>query len=239
MKPVIGITACHEEERFYKTNDGYVHAVLRAGGIPLLIPAALPPEEAAALAGELDGILIPGGIDAAPQCYGEEPLARVTQMDRAMDGMELALIRRAAELGKPLLAICRGCQMLNIALGGTLWQDIPSQCPGALGHYQETADRSQPYHTVEILPGSRLAAVLGEGKVLTNSYHHQAVRELGKGLRVSARACDGIIEAVEGESLPILGVQWHPECMEERHPLFRRLFAWLTGLAGGGPDTAP
>ena len=206
MKPVIGITACHEEERFYKTNDGYVHAVLRAGGIPLLIPAALPPEEAAALAGELDGILIPGGIDAAPQFYGEEPLARVTQMDRAMDGMELALIRRAAELGKPLLAICRGCQVANVWAGGDLIQDLG---PALNVAHQREGDA---VHPVQAAPGSLLFRLYGP-RYSVNSNHHQAAGQVGAGLRVAARSGDGVVEALEHDRLPLICVQFHPERM--------------------------
>ena len=235
MKPVIGITACHEEEKIYKTNDTYVRAVLRAGGIPLLVPSAAAPEDLDRLAGLVDGYLVPGGIDTAPQYYGEEPLAQVTEMDRALDEFELGLIRRLRELGRPVLAICRGCQLMNIAFGGTVYQDIPAQCPGAHGHYQHTASRSQPYHTVEVLPGSRLAGILGAGRVLTNSFHHQAVREVAEGFAVSARSADGIVEGIESLSGDLVGVQWHPECMEERYPLFRKLFGWLVDTAARRP----
>lgn len=234
MKPVIGLTACREEDRIYKTNDTYVHAVLRAGGIPLLLPIALSPAECAGL---VDGYLFPGGIDTAPQYYGQEPLAQVTEMDRRLDDFELEMLRLLEEQGKPVLAICRGCQLLNVAFGGTLFQDIPTQCQTAGGHYQHTVSRSQPYHTVEVEQGTLLAQVLGERRLLVNSFHHQAIREVAEGFRVSARAADGIVEGIERCSgAPMLGVQWHPECMEERYPVFRGLFSWLTQEAARRRD---
>ena len=224
MKPIIGMTACRGEGKVFKTNDTYVEAILRAGGIPVLLPIAQGLEDCARLAAMADGVLIPGGVDMAPQHFGEEPPKEVTCIDHQLDDFELELIRQAAALGKPMLAICRGHQVVNVAFGGTLYQDIPGQCPQAGGHYQATNSRAEPYHTVEVLPGTFLAAAMGEGAVLTNSYHHQAIREVAPGFTVSARAKDGIIEGIENADGSIVGVQWHPECMEERYPRFRGIF---------------
>lgn len=234
MKPIIGMTACHEDEKIYKTTDAYVKAVLRAGGLPLLLPTAAGPEECARLAGLLDGLLIPGGVDMAPQFYGEEPRDKVTCFDRELDSFELALIRAAADAKKPMLAICRGIQVLNVAFGGSLYQDIPSQLPEAHGHYQNTFSRSEPYHTVHLTPGSHLFAILGGGELLTNSYHHQAIKKVAPGFTVSARAADGVIEGIENGDGSIIGVQWHPEGMQERYPRFLKLFTALTERAAGG-----
>ena len=231
MKPVIGITACQEEQKIYKTNSAYVQAVVRAGGIPVLLPIAAPPADCAKTAALLDGLLIPGGVDMAPQYFGEQPPKEVTCIDRTLDEFELELIRQTSALAKPMLAICRGCQVVNVAFGGTLWQDIPTQCPAAHGHYQNTASRSEGYHTVTVLPGTLLAQVLGEGELVTNSYHHQAVKDLAPGFAVGARTGDGIVEGIENRDGGILGVQWHPECMEERYPVFRGLFSWLVEQA--------
>lgn len=231
MKPIIGMTACHEEEKIYKTTDTYVKAILQAGGLPLLLPTAAGPEECARLAELSDGLLIPGGVDMAPQYYGEEPREKVTCFDRELDSFEVALIRAAAAAQKPILAICRGIQVLNVAFGGSLYQDIPSQLPGAHGHYQDTASRSEPYHTVELTPGSRLAEILGAGELITNSYHHQALREVAPGFTISARAGDGVIEGIENGDGTIIGVQWHPECMQERYPRFLNLFTALVERA--------
>ena len=238
MKPVIGITACHEDERIYKTNDTYVKAVVRAGGIPVMLPIAAALEDCGRLAALVDGFLVPGGEDMAPQYFGEEPHPSVTCVDRELDAFELEMIRRIAALGKPMLAICRGLQAVNVAFGGTLYQDIPSQCPGAHGHYQHTASRSEPYHTVEVLPGTRLAEALGEGELLTNSFHHQAVNRPAEGFTVSARSRDGVIEAMENRDGSILAVQWHPECMEEEFPRFRGLFSALVKRSGPRPAGA-
>ncbi|MCI8441581.1 MAG: gamma-glutamyl-gamma-aminobutyrate hydrolase family protein [Provencibacterium sp.] len=235
MKPLIGITACLEEEKSYKTGSSYVKAVLRAGGVPVLLPCAAGPEACKQLVNTVDGILIPGGVDSAPQLFGEEPLPQVSCMDGDLDRFELELIHRATDMGKPILAICRGCQIINIAFGGTLYQDIPSQLPEAQGHYQQTASRSEPYHMVSILPKTALAAALGEGELVTNSFHHQAVKRLAEGFRVCARTRDGIIEGIENSDGSILGVQWHPECMEERFPRFQRLFCAFIERAAKRP----
>lgn len=224
MKPIIGMTACRGEGGVYKTNDTYVKVIVRAGGVPVLLPIATRLEDCARLASMLDGLLIPGGIDIAPQFFGEEPVKEVTCIDWEQDEFELELLRQAAAQKKPVLAICRGLQLVNVAFGGTLWQDIPTQCPQAHGHRQETESRSEPYHTVRLSPGSRLAAVLGKEELRTNSYHHQAVKDTAPGFAVCAWTGDGIIEGIESEDGSILAVQWHPECMEERHPQFRPLF---------------
>lgn len=224
MKPIIGMTACRGDGNVYKTNDTYVKAIVRAGGVPVMFPIATAPEDCARLAELVDGFLVPGGLDVGPRYFGEEPVKEVTCIDRELDDFELELLHRLAERKTPMLAICRGLQVVNVAFGGTLYQDIPTQCPKAKGHYQNTESRSEEYHTVTVLPGTRLAEVLGEGELLTNSYHHQAIKDLAPGFTVSARTGDGIIEGTENGDGSILAVQWHPECMEERHPRFRSLF---------------
>lgn len=231
MKPIIGMIACRGEGGVYKINDTYIKAVVRAGGLPVLFPVADPPENCPRLVETFDALLVPGGVDIAPQYFGEEPRDTVTCVDREQDAFELALIRETAKAGKPIYAICRGIQVVNVAFGGTLWQDIPSQCPQAQGHYQKTESRSEEYHTVELLPGTRLREIFGEEKILTNSYHHQAIRELAPGFAVSARTADGLIEGIENQDGSIIAVQWHPECMEERHPIFRRFFDALVARA--------
>ncbi len=227
MKPIIGMTACRGDDKVYKTNDTYVKAVIRAGGIPVMLPIANLPEDCACLVDTFDALLVPGGVDIAPQFFGEEPRDTVTCVDRELDCFELELIRRTAETGKPIFAICRGLQVVNVAFGGTLFQDIPSQCPEAHGHYQKTASRSEEYHTVRLEAGTALEKIFGTEELLTNSYHHQAIKDLAPGFIISARATDGIIEGIENEAGSVIAVQWHPECMEERHPVFRRFFTAL------------
>lgn len=232
MGPIIGITACQQEQKIYKTNNTYIRAVVRAGGIPVLLPTAISLADCDKIAELVDGLLVPGGEDMAPQYFGEQPPKEVTCIDRELDEFELRLIRKVSDKGKPMLCICRGCQVVNVAFGGTLYQDIPTQCPQAHGHYQDTASRSEGYHTVTVLPGTVLASALGEEKLLTNSYHHQAVKDLAPGFSVCAKTEDGVIEGIENPEGSILGVQWHPECMEERYPVFRGLFSWLVKKAG-------
>jgi len=162
----------------------------------------------------LDGLLLQGGNDIAPETYGETPLAPEWHGDRVRDRYELDLLERFISAGKPVLGICRGCQLINVAFGGTLYQDIPTQRPDALTHvHPEHYDRN--VHALELVPGSRLAA-LYPGRTLghINSIHHQAVKDLGHGLQVEARAPDGLVEAIrrEGEGY-VFGMQWHPEFM--------------------------
>jgi putative glutamine amidotransferase len=167
----------------------------------------------------MDGIVATGGEDVHPEEYGEAPISELGVVDRARDRFELALIMRAVERGRPVLAICRGIQALNVALGGTLYQDLRTQLPGSCIHQPaplwEREGRLAPCgHEVSVTEGSLLAATVGRRRLDVNSYHHQAVNRPGPGVRVAARAPDGVIEAIE---LPacrfVLGVQWHPELL--------------------------
>jgi len=225
MKPIIGITAMANADSgiVYRCNQDYVHAILDAGGIPILLPACGGEVDYAALVDRMDGLLIPGGGDVAPMLYGEEAIAQVTYTRRADDTFEFALIRAAAAQGKPILGICRGIQVINAAFGGTLWQDIPSQFPSRLCHRQ-TGPRYEPFHYVQLEPGSAMAALYGCLRLEVNSFHHQAVKDVAPGFRVSGRSSDGLIEAMEHESQYILGVQWHPEGMIREHPVQQALF---------------
>lgn len=208
----------------YTTNDTYVKAILDAGGLPLLIPACGHEEDYAELAEQLDGLLIPGGYDVNPLLYGEEAIPQTTYARQADDLFEYALIRKMAEWNKPILGICRGIQVINTAFGGTLYQDIPAQRPESGCHRQEGGIRYEPFHHVDLEPDSRMAAIFGTHTLQVNTYHHQALKDVAEGFRVSGRARDGIIEAFEHEKQYILAVQWHPECMYEVHPIFKKLF---------------
>lgn len=234
MGVVIGITCGHdhaESGRFY-VNEPYVRAVEAAGGVPILLPpvARLTEAGAAALLGRIDGLLLPGGYDLDPVHYGEEPLPGQGRIEPLCDALELALVRRALRERLPILGICRGSQALNVAAGGTLYQDIASQRPAGLLHRQ-AAPVWYPTHRVQVEPGTRLAALM-EGIERVNTFHHQAVRDVAPGFRVAARASDGLIEAIEAEGEGFaLGVQWHPEGMYERDPRYGRVFAALVEAA--------
>ncbi|MFM1652881.1 gamma-glutamyl-gamma-aminobutyrate hydrolase family protein [Brevibacillus sp. B_LB10_24] len=227
QKPVIGITGGYVKhnafmEGVYVHHD-YHRSVAAAGGIPIVLPF-LNPEAALEAAALCDGVILSGGEDVDPLYYGEEPHPQLGYTTRERDEAEIALIRHALEHSIPLLAICRGVQILNVTLGGTLIQDIPSQWSDPLQHSQKV-ERGRDTHAVAIEPGSWLAEILGAMRIRVNSLHHQALKEVADDLKVAASASDGIIEAVEytGSSFAV-GVQWHPESMAATNPLMKRLF---------------
>lgn len=205
-------------------NRSYLRALTRAGATPLLIPHLDDPDLLRAAYQRVDALLLPGGVDVAPEEYGQRRHEKCGTVDPERDGTELALARWCLDDGKPLLAICRGIQVLNVALGGSLYQDIEVQVPGAIRHdWYPGHPRDLLAHTVQIPPGTRLAAIVraepplpavpgGAIELEVNSLHHQAIRDLAPGLTVGALAPDGIVEAVEVEGHPFaLSVQWHPE----------------------------
>ncbi|HEY3416417.1 MAG TPA: gamma-glutamyl-gamma-aminobutyrate hydrolase family protein [Armatimonadota bacterium] len=209
----------------------YLHAVQQAGGVPVMLPGIADESSVQAALAAADGLLLTGGGDIMSLAYGEEPHEKSTYQDPLRDAMELAAARQALALGLPILGICRGLQLLNVALGGTLVQDIPSQVPGANKHYSSGLDVVL-LHTIEVDDTSLLARIMGSGSLAVNSWHHQAVKELGHGLRISARARDGVVEAIESaEGKPLLAVQCHPEECVGTYPHFRKLFDWLVNEA--------
>lgn len=232
LSPVIGII-CGE----FQTDEGqapprfgqsqsYIQAVLQAGAAPLLIPQLADLARLRRLYERLDGLLLPGGGDVDPNHYGETRHERCRRVSPVRDETELALTRWAAEEGKPLLGICRGIQVLNVALGGSLYQDIEAQLPEAGKHdWYPGYPRDYLPHPVAVTPGSRLARILDTTSLPVNSLHHQAVKGVAAGLTVVARAPDGIIEGVEGPGHRFLiGVQWHPEELTGRDARAQRLF---------------
>ena len=215
MKPVIGIgsdvqvTPGKRDQAFVYTT--YIEALRRAGAIPVVIPPQ--PENAAALVEQLDGLVLAGGDDCDPSVYGAERHHTVEPMDPRRQNNDLSLARAAREHGIPTLGICLGLQVMNVAAGGTLVQDIPSEIETDIEHVSEPEDRAR--HDVRIEKGTRLASILGGGTDLNvNSSHHQAIGNVGHGFRVTAKAPDGIVEGLEDPKHPFyLGVQWHPEDM--------------------------
>jgi putative glutamine amidotransferase len=183
----------------------------------------------------MDGVLIPGGVDMDPSNYGETPLPTCGRLDPARDRVELQFARWAIAEGKPLFGLCRGLQIVNVALGGTLYQDIAAQRNDAIKHdYFPTAGYSRDHlaHSVTVTSGSRLDAMVGTAPLRVNSMHHQAVKDLAPGLAPTAVAPDGLIEALESTDQPfVLGVQWHPESLTERDPRMQRLVAGFVEVA--------
>lgn len=186
----------------------YVEAIRRAGAIPVLVPPQ--PENASEVVQQLDGILLAGGFDCDPGLFGEEPHPTLEPMDPRRQANELALARAARERGIPTLGVCLGMQMMNVAAGGTLVQDIDSQIGTEIQHASIPEDRGR--HDVIVTEDSRLAEIVPATEMNVNSSHHQAVKRIGDGLRVTAHAPDGVIEALEDPRHPFyIGVQWHPE----------------------------
>jgi putative glutamine amidotransferase len=233
--PLIGITTSvtvdKTPERAY-VNLTYIRAVQAAGGIPILLTPHLAAEIVAALWQRLDGLLLTGGGDIDPATFSPLRHPKVDDVSPARDELELGLTRRAVDDGVPLFAICRGIQVLNVALGGTLVQDLPGERPGPIVHSQ-SEPRDQPTHAVKVMgEGTRLGRVLGALEIAVNSMHHQAIDRLGDGLREVAWAPDGVIEGVElsGERF-VVGVQWHPEELVGHDRAARSLFAALVDAA--------
>jgi putative glutamine amidotransferase len=220
-------------------NSRYNLAAAEAGAAPVMIPLFdADPETLRAVYDRLDGVLLAGGVDMHPESFGEDPHPRLGRTDPARDRVELVLAKWAIADKKPILGLCRGHQVLNVALGGTLWQDIETQVPAAIKHdYFPTAGFARDFlaHDVRLEPGSRLYDVFGSATIPVNSMHHQAVKALAPSLKVSAHAPDGMVEAIEaGSGQFAVGVQWHPEIFEDRDERTRRLFRSFVDAARKG-----
>lgn len=240
-RPLIGITASSIDHRgpaygeVYTLTRQYAEGVSCAGGVPVIVPYNLDDEALQILFDRLDGLLLSGGGDIDPAVYGETLHPATNEIEADRDRVELVLARWVVEREMPFLAICRGIQVLNVALGGSLVQDIPSQVTDALEHSFERGfvERNYHAHPVKISADSRLAHVMRAEIAQTNSWHHQAIKQAASSLKVTACAPDGVIEAVEvpGRRFAI-GVQWHPEWLFEDQPEHRRLFEGLVEAAG-------
>jgi len=199
-------------ERAYVNND-YIKAVEMAGGVPFIMPVTDDAEVIENQIRKVDGVVLPGGYDVNPQYYGEEPQPNLGFIYPEVDKCQLKAIEYCAKYNKPLLGICRGMQLLNIAYGGTLYQDISYIDRNCILKHVQNAKRNAPLHTVEIVEDSYLYKIFGN-KVCTNSFHHQCIKNVAEGFKVAAVAKDGVIEAIESEKDGFsIGVQWHPEAM--------------------------
>jgi putative glutamine amidotransferase len=206
----------------------YVRAVEEAGGIPVLLPLYDDPVCVTDLQGKLDGVLLAGGGDVDPRCYAQDPRPETQPPDAARDQVELALVAAAIRWRIPVLGICRGMQVLNVARGGTLYQDIRAQMPGAQRHETPPGRRGECCHPIELAVDSRLGTILGGREHMVNSSHHQAVARAGTGVVFVASAPDGVIEALELPDHPFaLGVQFHPERLYHADTRMRGLFVAL------------
>lgn len=230
MKPIIGITTNNTTNSYGQPivllQRSYVKAVLDAGGVPLLIPSLIAEDGWDALYSRLDGVLFSGGGDIALDYFRGDPHPRIDDVDLERDSVELKMVQAAASDGKPFLGICRGCQIVNVALGGTLYTHIPDQLPNALDHDYPGNKRTVLVHEVKIEEGTHVAEIYGDPIIKVNSLHHQGLKDIAASLRVAGHAPDGLVEAVELPEHPFgLAVQWHPEWLtdqESTRNLFRK-----------------
>lgn len=239
-RPLIGIPCSIYPDSWFTPANGnaisYLRAIEASGGIPSLIHLTRDPEVLAAHYGRCDALLFAGGEDVGPAHYGEPPHPRLGPTNPLQDEVEIALARRAVADRKPVLGVCRGMQLLNVALGGTLYQDLPSDLPGGCDHGESTDRRDMSFlaHPLVLEPDSWLAEQLGARELQINTLHHQGLKRLAPGLRVVGHAPDGLAEAVEGAGAGwLVAVQCHPEELWERaDPRWASLFAGFVGIAG-------
>ena len=225
--PLIGISgSMNDPENQIFLVRSYMQVILHAGGVPVLLSPDMEQTALEDCLDQLDGLMLAGGGDVVPSRFGEEPIQELGETTPVRDEFELRLLPAAIRRNMPVLGICRGIQVMNVALGGTLYQDLPAQYqpahPPLLAHKQ-TQPYETPTHSVELQPSSQLYRLTGQKELQVNSMHHQAIEALADGLMISGRAADGTIEAVECLDLPFfLGVQWHPERLsdEASHRLF-------------------
>jgi putative glutamine amidotransferase len=235
--PKIGVTAALREVtesiaqnplgRFVRTDLDYLKGVSEAGGVPVVVQPSLSLRGAEALLDGLDGLLLSGGPDLDPGYYGEDPIPELGTTIPQWDALEMALLSLAIRRGMPIFGICRGMQILNVALGGTLYQDVPSQLGADVIDHWQTTPKSHSTHEVEVLEDSYLAAITDRQTVEVNSYHHQGIKGLADSLMVAAHSADGVIEALESCDFCerwLVGVQWHPEGMRDPDSGQRNLF---------------
>ncbi|MCX6031218.1 MAG: gamma-glutamyl-gamma-aminobutyrate hydrolase family protein [Chloroflexi bacterium] len=241
-RPLIGIPAASLEPsparpaRYFQFNGNYPACLAASGALPVVIPLGLPEDALADLFARLDGLCLSGGVDVAPAEYDEEPHLALGKVDAPRDHSELTLARWALDADLPILGICRGIQLLNVAAGGNLYQDLSAQLSGSLTHNIKLSESpwERPTHSVRLAAGSRLAGILGVTDLMINSFHHQAVKRPADGFAAVAWAEDSVVEAIEDPSRRFaIGVQWHPEGMFQTDPLARRLFAAFVAATRG------
>jgi putative glutamine amidotransferase len=233
--PLIGITTGYEQhgETVAALAWRYIHAVERAGGVPVCLAPVQEPHLLTGYAERLDGLIVSGGKDIPPTLYGEQPHPQTDAMTEDRPLFEMQLVRRFLERNKPVLGICYGCQLLNVAFGGSLIQDIPSQIGNGVKHRRDSPQEPHARHRVAIPENSRLRKILGMSELEIVSSHHQAVKEPAAALKVVALAPDGVIEAVEMEDVRFLiGVQWHPEMDLEAEATHRLMGAFVEAASG-------
>ncbi|MCR4891114.1 MAG: gamma-glutamyl-gamma-aminobutyrate hydrolase family protein [Lachnospiraceae bacterium] len=235
MKAIIGVMPLWDDEKdSIWMLPGYMDGIREAGGLPIIFPFTKDKEELEQLVQMCDGLLFTGGHDVSPDLYHEKALDGLVVSCQKRDEMESLVLQIAIDTNKPLLGICRGIQFVNAALGGTLYQDIPTQHPSDIEHHQ-SAPYDIPAHEVKILPETPLYSLVGKESLAVNSYHHQAVKDVAEGLEVMALSTDGLVEALYMPSHPFLwAVQWHPEFSYQKDEVSKKILrAFVESVAKG------
>ncbi len=224
MKVKIGIVVCGLENQKQYVSDAYIQAIKSVGGIPLILPLVKSKSILQEYVNLCDGFLFCGGGDITPLLFGQELVTDIGKTDISIDLFQIRLMKEILEKDKPVLAICRGMQVLNVACGGTIYQDLSLTDFETINHMQQSLTRKDVSHKVIMEPGTRLHRLIGKFS-FTNSFHHQSIHHVGKGLIVSGFTGDGIIEGIEMPSRTfVVGVQWHPENMLKSNPSMKQLF---------------
>ena len=243
MRPLIGIP-CQADYRegsgrpIYCNNRTYVHAIENAGGVPVLIPMLNDVSLLESLLVRLDGFLFSGGVDIDSGQYHEDAHPHLGEVDQRLDDLELFLVRWALRENMPVLGICRGMQLLNVALGGSLYQDLESQNAEAMLHCRRELPRNTLIHSIHITEGSQMEKVLGTNEMWINSLHHQSVKDLGQGVSISGRAEDGVAELLEVAGYPfVIGIQGHPEELYTSEPICAKLFSAFVAACSNHAET--
>ena len=229
-RPIIGISVNYKDGTS-RIADAYVNAIVQAGALPMLLPIVNDEPTLAAMVRHIDGLLLTGGGDIDPNYFGETIIPECGAIDATRDAYDMRLITYARRYQTPILGICRGMQILNVQMGGTLYQDIYVQNSDKqlLPHDQGTRPRNETSHQITIEPQSELLRIMQCNTLMVNTFHHQAVKDIAPELRAAAYAPDSLCEAIESPHYPIIGVQWHPECLaaDIQHAAHRQLFEWL------------
>ena len=231
MKPIIGVTVDKtrwDGYNYQKINECNLKALTNSGAIPLMLPITGDDALIDDYLSIVDGLYFSGGNDIDPLLFGEDPIKEIGEIDYSRDEFEIKLIKKAASKNMPILGICRGAQVINAALGGSLYQDIYAQREGTNGHSPKFSSGGYAHHRVKITKDSKVYDILKTEEINVNSFHHQAVKRLAEGFKITAVSEDGIIEAIESVNHSFLvGIQWHPEIMFERYPIFLKIFEAL------------
>jgi putative glutamine amidotransferase len=235
MKPLIGITTNQSKTPYGQPTvmlmQSYINAIMQAGGVPVLISSLIAEDGWDTVYARLDGILFSGGGDIGLEYSPGDPHPRIDDVDLVRDSIEFKMVRAAASDGKPFLGICRGCQVMNVALGGTLYTHILDQLPNALDHSYPGNMRTLLVHEVKIEEGTQFAEIFGDPILKVNSLHHQGLKDIAPSLRVAGHAPDGLVEAIELPDHPFgLAVQWHPEWLTDQEST-RNLFSKFVQVA--------